>query len=236
MPSEQRQKPTNADIRFMRSIEEKFKEATGLKDRSQYKIFYTPVWPAKIVLLGINPGGIPEDIASDGVRFLRGNIREASSSGSYFENGENDLIDCSWPENNGLLKLLVPLLGTINAIRKAVVKTNLAFARSRSAKNKHFLTTAIQDSKPFLQEILGWVRPELVLLAGAKLTRFAETQCEQYTELAERIEEPSVHQTVFWPARVRLLGGHSCVAVEVAPASQFSWIYEKRDVVVREES
>jgi len=49
-------------------------------------------------------------------------------------------------------------------------------------------------------------------------------------EIEERIEEQSVHQTVIWPACVRLLGGHSCIAVEVAHASQFSWIYETHDV------
>ena len=44
-------------IQFMRDLEERYKRASGLRDRSQYKIFYSPVRPADILVLGINPGG-----------------------------------------------------------------------------------------------------------------------------------------------------------------------------------
>jgi hypothetical protein len=227
---EQRPEPTDADIEFMKSIEADFKTATGLKDRSQFKIFYTPIWPAKIMVLGINPGGDPDTIAPDGVRYLDGSSRQAASSTGYWESGENDVVDCTWPENIGLLKLLVPILGSSASVRRNVVKTNLAFARSKNTKNSRFIEAAKEAATPFLRRLLDWVAPELVLLPGVKLTDFASRHCAEVVLLAERQVEQSVNQTVILPARVRLLGGNTCIAVEVAHASQFSWIYTKHDL------
>lgn len=226
----ERRGPSNADVEFMRSIEAEFKKETGFENRSQYKIFYSPVWPARIMLLGINPGGDPRAIAADEVNALDGGNHKASSSSAFFENGENDIIDCSWRENTGLLELLVPLLGSRNAIRAGVVKTNLSFARSRNANDKRFINDTKNASAPFLGKLLDWVNPELILLAGVKLTDFTGRYCAEFIELAPREESRTVHQTVIWPARVRLLNGRSCLAVEVSHASQFGWIYKKHDV------
>ena len=44
--------------RFMEDLEQRFKLATGLPDRSQYKIFYAQVRPASVLTLGINPGAL----------------------------------------------------------------------------------------------------------------------------------------------------------------------------------
>jgi len=223
-------RPAKADIEFMRSIETEFKKATGLKDRSQFKIFYSPVWKAKMMLLGINPGGDPENIAPDGVHLLDGSVRKGAASAGYCENGENDLVDCDWPENTGLLKLLMPLLGSQDNIRRDVVKTNLAFARSKKAKNRVLIETAKREATPFLNQIIKRVAPELILLAGVKLDDFTKRHCTEVVELAERKQEPTVNQTIIWPAHVRLVSGHTCLVIEVSHASQFSWIYEKHDV------
>ena len=230
MLSGERSKPTNSDIEFMQSIETDFKTATGLTDRSQFKIFYSPVWQAKIVVLGINPGGVPVTIAPAGVRYLDGSGTKAASSAGYCENGENDLVDCEWRENTGLLKLLMPILGSHDSIRRNVVKTNLAFARSRKAKNRRFIEAAKQDATPFLRRLLNRAAPDLVLLTGVKLGDFAKRHCTSINEIAARKEERCVNQTIMWPAHVRLLDGHTCIAVEVAHASQFNWIYERHDV------
>src|SRR5690349_9484545 len=135
-------RPSAVDVEFMQCIEHEFKAATGLRDRSQFKIFYSPLWQAKIVVLGINPVGDPSGIAPDGSRYLDSSGRKASSSSGYWENGEHDLLDCAWPENAGLLMLLIPLLGSRDSIRRNVVKSNLAFARSKNAKNKRFIENA----------------------------------------------------------------------------------------------
>ena len=78
-----RRKPTAADIQFMRHLETEFRSATNFVNRSQYKIFYSPIWRAKILLLGINPGGDPDAIAADGANYRDGSGRRAASSTTY---------------------------------------------------------------------------------------------------------------------------------------------------------
>ncbi len=46
---------------FMRDLERRFRVATGLPNRSQYKIFYGQIRPALIRTLGINPGEDPRE-------------------------------------------------------------------------------------------------------------------------------------------------------------------------------
>ena len=76
-------RPTEADIEFMRSLEDEYKVVSRLHDRSQFKIFYGPVWRAPIMLLGINPGGDPKTISPDGVHHLDGRRSKAASSIGY---------------------------------------------------------------------------------------------------------------------------------------------------------
>lgn len=222
-----RQLPTDADIEFMRTLEDDFKAQTGLKYRSQFKIFYGPIWRPPIVVLGINPGGDPAAIAPDGVHYRDGRNSRAASSDGYCENGENDLVDCTWSENTGLLKLLMPILGSPNVIRRNVVKTNLAFVRLKNTKDRRTIDRSKDQSAPFLDRILERVLPELILLTGVKLYDFGNRHCSEVNELSNREKEQSVNQPVICPARVRLRSGHTCIAVEVAHASQFSWIYGK---------
>src|ERR1700691_1537972 len=106
----------------MQDLENRYQSASGLVDRAQYKIFYGPLRAAEILVLGINPGGDPSKILSGGVG--------TGASPSYYETDEHDLLDCKWPENTGLLKLLVPLVGNLQEVRHRVVKTNVAFRRS----------------------------------------------------------------------------------------------------------
>src|SRR5260221_10929648 len=107
---------------FMRDLEGRFRLATKLPDRSFYKIFYGQIHPAEILALGINPGGAPANTNSDGRTHKDGVI--AAASAGYYENDEHDILDCEWRENNGLRRLLMPLLGGEAArIRAGVVKT-----------------------------------------------------------------------------------------------------------------
>ena len=47
----------DAQVAFMKDLEHRYQEVSGLQDRSAYKIFYGPVRPAPVMVLGINPGG-----------------------------------------------------------------------------------------------------------------------------------------------------------------------------------
>ena len=48
-----------ASIDFMRVLEEEYRQVSGVKNRSEYKIFYGQVFPALILTLGLNPGRNP---------------------------------------------------------------------------------------------------------------------------------------------------------------------------------
>jgi hypothetical protein len=217
---------------FMRELEARFKLATQLPDRSRYKIFYGQIHPAKILTLGINPGGDPENTNSDGRTHKDGVV--AAASGSYYEDGEHDILDCEWRENKGLRRLLTPLLnGDAARIRTDVVKTNLAFRRSAKATHIN-VQAAVAETAPFLTEIIETVRPELVLLTGPAISAFTSHFASQTTVLAPPEKDEKTKQTVFAASRVTLRRPSiEVLVVQVAHASQFSWTYERYGVADR---
>jgi len=217
--------PTQSVV-FMRDLEERYKIASGRANRAHYKIFYGQVRPAKILVLGINPAGDPLDTTPDGSRHLSG--KPAAASATFYENDECDLLDCVWKENTGLKKLLVPLLNDdADAIRSNVVKTNVAFWRVPKVKGFD-LVTAKDEAQPFLNEIIGVVRPQLVLLTSVDLHDFLERFAAEHSKRSEPIRDPGVKQIVFESAQARF---RNCplvsTVVRVAHASQFSWTYGK---------
>ena len=222
----------NESTEFMRDLESRFKTAAQLPDRSHDKIFYGQIHPAPILTLGINPGGSPENTNTDGQTHKDGVI--AAASGSYFEQGEHDILDCDWRENKGLRRLLTPLVGGHAAsIRSDVVKTNLAFRRSAKATQIN-LQAAIAESAPFLAEIIEVVRPTLVLLTGPALLTFTAKFASQTTVIAPAEKDEKIKQTVFAASRARLRRpAIESLLVQVAHASQFSWTYDRYGVTDR---
>lgn len=222
----------NNYVEFMRDLELRYKKISGLTDRSQYKIFYGPVRPAQILVLGINPGGDPAKTEPNGLRHKTGEI--AAASASFYENDECDLLDCDWKENKGLKKLLLPLFdGSEKLIRHQVVKTNLAFKRSPKITDID-IKAAKQEATPFLMEIIYTVQPQLVILTGGTLKAFLEQFSSKHIEATKQIRDENVKQTVFEAAYVNLHGCKSeTLVVRVAHASQFSWTYERYNIVKR---
>ena len=220
---------SSENIDFMRDLEGRYKFATQLPDRSSYKIFYGLIHPAKILTLGINPGGSIQNTNSDGRTHKDGKV--AAASGSYFENGEHDILDCNWPENPGLRRLLTPLVGGEAAlIRSQVVKTNLAFRRSPKASDID-QNAAINESAPFLTEIIDFVRPELILLTGSSLSVFRSHFSERTTIIAPPKKDEKTKHIVFAASRIWLRRPNiNVLVVQVDHASQFSWTYERYGV------
>ena len=219
-------------VAFMRDIEKRYKQQSGFLNRAHYKIFYGPVRPAPILVLGINPGGDPANTEPDGARHKTGEV--AAASASFYEGEEHDVLDCDWKENKGLKKLLVPLLnGDETAIRSAVVKTNLAFQRSPKVKDID-IEAAKAEAAPFLSEIIAVVRPRLVLLTSLDLPTFLSSFCRTVSCTTEQVRDERVKQVVFESAVATLKHCESpSLIVRVAHASQFSWTYAKYNVVGR---
>jgi len=220
---------------FMQDLEQRYQAASGLQDRAFYKIFYGPVRPAPVLLLGINPGGDPAEVAEGALK--RKNGLDSAASAAFYENDECDLLDCNWPENTGLKKLLLPLFdGDENRIRAEVVKTNLAFRRSKKKTGIDF-ERAKQEAGPFLSEIIGRVRPRLVLLTSLDVASFIGRFGSALQPGVAQDRDSKIGQIVFEAARTTLCGTDSeALVVRVAHASQFNWTYARYDVVRRIQS
>jgi len=219
-------------VRFMRDLERRYQAATGLQNRSAYKIWYCQIRPAPILTLGINPGGAPSNTSSDGRSHLTG--EKAAASGSYFEGNEHDVLDCHWKENDNLRPLLTALVGGDESrIRSDVIKTNLAFQRSAKAADID-IASAIAASAPFLREIIAVVQPRLVLLTGAGMSEFTSRFTSSFEQIAGPERDPGVKQMVFAAAKATLPDtGRDALVVQVAHASQFGWTYSRYEVAAR---
>jgi hypothetical protein len=218
-----------ANVDFMRALEEKYRQVSEVKNRSEYKIFYGQVFPAPILTLGLNPGGITEGTSEDGTRQNDGS--PASSSGSYFEQMENDILDCDWRENTGLRKLLLPLVGhDQNRFRSEIVKTNIAFRRSRAVSDID-LAVAEREAVPFIETIIARVSARLIVLTGPSIDRFLTLYALDSQPLTETIKAPGINHVVFAATEARLRSvDRETIVVQVAHASQFSWTYERYGV------
>jgi hypothetical protein len=218
-----------ANIEFMLTLEEEYRQVSGVKNRSEYKIFYGQVFPSPILTLGLNPGGTPEGMSEDGTRQKDGS--PASSSDSYFEEMENDILDCDWPENIGLRKLLLPLVGhDHNRFRSEIVKTNIAFRRSRAVRGID-LAVAEREAVPFIEEIIARVNPRLIVLTGGRIDRFLTLYALDSRPLTETIKDPRINHVVFAAQAGRLrCVDRETIVVQVAHASQFAWTYERYGV------
>ena len=223
---------TANSVEFMKDLEERYKRAAGLKNRSQFKIFYGQIKEASVLTLGINPGGKPLETSTDGTQQSDG--KKASASASFFEDDENDILDCEWKENAGLRKLLIPYFaGDASKIRSDVVKSNLAFRRSASKRDID-IGAAILEASPFLSQILSYVKPKIIILTGASLAQFTSEYAVSSQVLFPPEVEPSVKQVVFSAARAKLKSNNTEVTVvQVAHASQFNWTYERYEIPSR---
>lgn len=222
----------NQNIEFMRYIEEQFQAESEFKNRSLYKIFYGQIFPAPILTLGLNPGGNSKETSEDGTSQNDGS--PASSSSSYFEEMENDVLDCDWPENVGLRRLLLPLVGNdTGRFRREIVKTNIIFRRSSRLKEIDRVA-AERESAPFVDKIIAYVKPRLIVLTGPDIQSFVTTHTRSSYFITETIREPQINHVVFAAKAARLRASdHDAIIVQVAHASQFSWTYERYSVSAR---
>jgi hypothetical protein len=103
-------------IALMRDIDAEYRKLSGLSDPRYYKIFYSRIDPAPLLVLGINPGGAP-DQAEEII----------SASDGYFDNFEHDYVDCAYTIQRVMLPFLRNILGATDEKVRRIPKTNLAF-------------------------------------------------------------------------------------------------------------
>lgn len=145
----------------MMRLDAEFRAASELTDRRFYKIFYSAIAPAPLLVLGFNPGG-----ETDGT--------DLNASKSFYENWEHDYVDFRSYGNAYRLAgraydMLAEVLQTSSddAIRR-IPATNVIFRRSRRSSDLRLTTrAAARESAPVLAEILRSVDPVAILLIGS---------------------------------------------------------------------
>jgi hypothetical protein len=92
----------------------------------------------------------------------------------------------------------------------------------------------MEESKPFIQRLIHFVQPQLVVLTGVKISEFSDRFEDNERQLIAPEKEATINQTVLAASRVRIPGFPRPVLVaQVAHASQFSWTYDRFQVTAR---
>lgn len=154
-------------IEVMRAIDSEYRSHSGITESRLYKIFYSRIDPAPLLVLGVNPGGDPND--PDSLK---------SASKSFFEHHEHDYVDCSYTIQRMMLPMLQHVLKARADQIRRIPKTNLSFRRSPG--ESHFkkyhgmsLLSGMKESKPWLNRIIKHVSPRMILLETMKPEIFA---------------------------------------------------------------
>lgn len=149
------------DVDLMARLDAEFRAASGLADRRFYKIFYSAIAPAPLLVLGFNPGG-----ETDG--------SDLNASPTFYENWEHDYVDfrhygSAYKLAGRAYDTLAEVLQTSSdeALRR-IPATNVIFRRSRRSSGlDRSPRAAAQESAPVLAEILRTVDPVAILLLGS---------------------------------------------------------------------
>jgi hypothetical protein len=154
---------------FMRSLDARFRAKSQLDERRFYSIFYSQINPSPVLILGLNPGGDPENWDQSSL-----------ASQAFYENGEHEYVDCDYPIAVAMRTFLQRALSLPSeAAIRGLPKTNVIFRRSRNLNSLGVpVAQAMDEALPFVEEIIFRVQPTAVILEGIDtLSRFARHYC-----------------------------------------------------------
>ena len=140
-------------IKLMADIDQRFRRETGLNHSRHFAIFYSRIQQSKLMVLGINPGGSPNDSAYP-IDSLR------------FDVWRHEYVD----ENYRIAAIMRPaLMRALGAERaediRGVPKANVIFHRSPDTLGMDLKRLAAICA-PFLKEIIAFVDPEIIVCEG----------------------------------------------------------------------
>jgi len=160
----------------MQLIERRYRAASGFKNRKFYKIYYSHIHPFPILVLGLNPGGVP-------------NSTYLAASDSYYENWEHDYVKFQRNRKYHIAKPTIDLLSSAldtksaNTLRQ-IPATNIIFRRSRSSDQlSQSIPKAFGEARPFLEALVEIVAPEVILfLSKTAYDHFTHKMCTNLRE------------------------------------------------------
>lgn len=163
-------------IEFMRDLDRRFRERSGLADRRYYSIFYSRLQPARVMVIGINPGG-----RTDGTHQL--------ASQTFYEDWSHEYVDEHYRIATVMRGSLMQALGAETAEElRGVPKTNSFFQRAVGTSH---LTAGeigrhVELCAPFVREMLEYVAPDALVLEGsAARDMVVQHQCASVVEFPE---------------------------------------------------
>lgn len=164
-------------IEFMADLDRRFREVSGLSDRRDYSIFYSRLQPARVMVLGIKPGG-----RRDGTHQL--------ASHGFYEGWEHEYVDMNYPIARVMRAALMKALGASSPDQlRGVPKSNVIFHRAPcvDAFTPAEMRAYAAMEAPFLAEMLAFVRPEAIILEGLEARNlFVRHQCTDVHEDVDR--------------------------------------------------
>ena len=143
-------------LEFMADIDRRFRVISGLTDRRDYSIFYSRLQPARMIVIGIKPGG-----SRDGTHEL--------ASHTFYENWEHEYVDKDYRIANVMRKTLIEALEVTSAEQlRGVPKTNSFFQRAVSVDEfcSAEISRNVSMCAPFVGEILSFVNPDTIVFEG----------------------------------------------------------------------
>lgn len=163
-------------IEFMRDLDRRFREASGLSDRRDYSIFYSRLQRARVMVIGIKPGG-----RRDGSHQL--------ASQSFYEDWSHEYVDMDYRIAAVMRPALMHALGATSADElRGIPKTNCFFHRAVGTDD--FSSAELREHAaqcaPFLAEMIGHVQPDVLILEGAGARDLiVRHQCRGSREMTE---------------------------------------------------
>ena len=157
-----------------RAMYDRFKASLPASEQHDryFKIFYSDVRPSPLVIVGLNPGGDPDNPGS------------LQSKSTLYEHGEHDYVDCDYPiavKMRGLL-LETGAATDLEAIR-SIPKVNVVFHRSARWEELTNPSDACELSRVHVSSILLTVSPRIVLVEGFEsLKQLVKQQALTVTE------------------------------------------------------
>jgi hypothetical protein len=140
----------------MRAVDEEFRIATGLREKGEYKIYYSHIHAFPLLVLGQNPGG-----SNDGPSYV--------ASESYFENWEHDFVHFRNTPAYALARPMCDLLEAVletssEDVLRQVPVTNVIFRRSPNTETLAIRPlAAARESQAALNRIVQYVAPRAIL-------------------------------------------------------------------------
>jgi len=136
---------------FLADLDTRWRAATGLNNRADYSINYSPICPCPLLVLGLNPGGSADNFQ----------LVDVAAGGSEYIEGYG-------PTSQNIGRLLQRALGVSSpeGIR-TVQGSNVIWRRSPSMQSLGIrVPVAAKETAPHLVRLISYVGPRAILFGG----------------------------------------------------------------------